>query len=171
MLVVLLTVPHDLHATGEKVVLFLQNRSVVIGELLCVRDSELVLATKVGCSDEELGSDTNLWVSVLTRDIREIKVKGRSYVMTGVALGAGAGLAIGAVIALAQPRPENSFASFAYNQEALGIILGSVACGLFIGGTFGEVASFGDKIIVPERREDFAKLNELARFPKKSRGS
>lgn len=127
VLTFLLHVPLCLHASGSKVVLFLENRSVVIGELLCVRDSELVLATKMGCSDEELRTNASLRVFVSTRDIQEVKVKGRSYVMTGVAIGAGAGLAVGIGIALTQPREGGFLSSMINGQRAIGVIAGSIA--------------------------------------------
>ena len=169
VLTVLLHAPQCLLASGSKVVVFLRNNSVVIGELLSVRDSELVLATRMGCSDEGLTSNERVRVLVSKRDIQEVKVEGRSYVMTGIAIGGGAGLVVGLGIALAQPTPDQKGlgsigASLEHRQNVFSILVGSFACGLFVGGVAGEAASSGDKIIVTERAGDFVALKKFARF-------
>ena len=87
--------------------------------------------------------------------------------MTGAAIGAGAGLTVGVAIALAQPREDERGwgsigAPLEHGQKVLGIIAGSVACGLFIGGALGEVTSSGDKFIVSEYS---TALKRFARFP------
>jgi hypothetical protein len=160
----LLQIPGFLYAGGDKVVLFLQNRSVVIGELLSVREQELVLSTNVGWTDEELSRNPGPICCVPKDDIREVKVKRPSYKTLGIGIGAIAGCVVGAVIA-ASNRSPSPMAPGVNPGEFLAIAGGSAVVGGIAGAWLGMSISNGDIIAVTAERRGFALLRGYARFP------
>ena len=165
-LVLLLHVPQCIRAEGGKIVVTMQNKNTIVGELLSVRERELVISKREGYSDDVLSKESWLLRRVPTGEIREVKVNGESYVTTGIGIGSIAGLVAGIAIASSQ-RSEGLVGRYVGNEgELIGILAGSAAAGALVGGLVGLAFSRSDVDAVTVDKRDFNLLKRFARFPK-----
>ena len=134
-------------------------------ELRSVRDSELIVY-----GERETYHDTTSWTgeqlrTIRNADIQYVVVKGESKVGpalgTGILIGAGAGLLMGAF----SGDDEKGFVSFTAGQKALalGAVLGTV--GAVIGLIAGATESTSDQTFVPLPDGDLSVLRPFTRYP------
>lgn len=139
-------------AQGTQVVVLLQNKNEVKGELLFVRENALVLATEKLKRRPEPGVKPEGLVVIKNEDIQTVTLKGKSRVFkfarTGFMIGGVAGIIAG---------ERNSDES---RLAAMGDRLLFGAGGAAVGAIVGLLASPKDKTLI----EDFTALKYLARF-------
>lgn len=135
---------------AEDVVVQLSNGSTIEGKLLSVRDSAIVL---------DRGGTYKMWdkdrkergiVVVLFRDIRLVKVEGRSYLVEGAAIG----LACGYLLGAAAHSPPSTLHGVA-----------GVFPGLLVGFTVGAIISPADAVIGETSPDGFGALRKFATYP------
>jgi uncharacterized protein YcfJ len=158
-LMLLLCLPQCVRAEGRKIVLTMQNKNTIVGELLSVRDHEIVIAKREGYSDDVLSKESWLLRRVPRGEIREVKVYGESHVTTGIGIGSIVGLVAGIAIASGTKVEIGDYG------KGIGIVAGSVAGGALVGGLVGLAFSRSDVDAVTVDKRDFTSLKRFARFP------
>jgi hypothetical protein len=162
-------------AHAKEIVILLSGGSELRAELLSVRDSAIVICLKVDVSNDELLRNPRLATVLPFQRVDRIKMEGKSYVITGLLLGAlGGGIAgglIGSQVTTESERNPDFFTTvFVAPVErtahtATGILVGGLG-GLLLGAMIGGGASTPETILDPRGRGQREVLREFARFPR-----
>ncbi len=155
----------------------ISHQGTVSGEILAVRDSSVVMATRCGLSESELLENPNQIVVISNARIVMVRVPGTSHVVMGMGVGLVLGSVTGCLIGYSkevnvQPKKNDIFGCQAESEEetekegnaANGALIGALA-GTAVGAAVG--ASIGERekvYIAPEGPRDFGMLKSLARY-------
>lgn len=147
---------------GAEVVLLLNNKTEIEGELLSVRDSALIICTEYSATEEELANSVYPVILVRNNEIQEITIEGNSYVWWGIGIGYLTGAIIGYL--LGQTGATNDNTDQAFSGLGGGILGGLI--GLAAGGGIGYAFSTEEFVLqeIPSGY-DFYFLKPFARYP------
>lgn len=150
----------------EEVEVTLSGDVKVKGEILAVRESSIVMATRFGLSEEELMQNPKQIVVVRNERIAKVETPSSSYiglgVLGGLAVGCGAGCAIGSE--MVKQEKNDILGCNALAEQSNNMIAGSMIGGL-AGTAVGAVvgAAVSEKgIVITGASAD--KLKALARY-------
>ncbi len=135
------------------------------GELLSVRQAELLLLTRTDAEDDSLPHYVSQIKRVPVNDIAHLHVDGQSRVIEGMGGGFALGAVMGGGIGFLTGDDESGFIRFTAGEKALiGGIAGG-AFGLIIGTIAGISSSRGGADIDHPQQTDLADLKSKSRFP------
>jgi hypothetical protein len=162
-------------ARAKEIQILLKNRTELSVELLSVRDSALVVCRIPDVTDNLLRSNPRLAILLPLESIDRIRMEGKSYVVTGLVLGAlGGGIAGGVIGAAVKTESERSNSSFGAVLVApiekgantlSGVLIGGLV-GLLVGTAIGGGASTPEMALNPQSRGEMGLLREYARYPR-----
>jgi len=165
-----------------EVVLTLINGEEFSGEILSVRDRTVILSTIYGASEDMLERMIHKVIAMELDSIKQLKVRGKSYVVTGMGVGGGIGALTGGVIGVTQEIPaiqnNNSRESWDYSIDPVGCggwlgkklengVLGcaiGTGVGMFLGASVGAAFSGRDSILLLPTAIDAITLKTLSRY-------
>lgn len=163
LLVVFSTGP--LLARGSRVTVSLTNTQIVKGELLSVRDSSLVIATKQYTEYSINPNDRSRIAVIKFQDIDSVTTPGHSWRIWGAGLGYFSGAILGAVVANSPTSTgDASQISEALNRTLIGMAIGS-GVGVTAGYVLGDMASVDEATVTPTQPSGFLLLKEHSRYP------
>lgn len=146
-------------AKGKKVTIACAD-SVMVGELLSVRDTELVITSLLWESERQIRKHPESIRVLRLKDIDTIRLAGESHAVDGLKVGALVGLVVGAKIGSnEEPNPGVK----AFSAELHGV-LGMVP-GLLAGALVGGFIVSHDETFDPADMEQMKMLREAARYP------
>ena len=139
------------------------------GELLTLREDEIILSLKPGASEKALQENPMLLIRVPKESIRGIEIEGHSHVGEGIAIGAAVGLISGIVIGSSSTHETSAFGNIFEPAEIeaytlTGGVIGLIGGG-FIGGIIGEASSSKDEYINLPNPRVYGTLHRFAALP------
>ena len=162
-------------AQAKEVLILMRDGREVRVELLSVRDSALVICPLIDVSADVLQGNPRVATVVPLGSIDRVKVEGKSYVVTGLLLGAlGGGIAGGLIGSAVTTEPEQKHDVVGTilitpveraGNTLTGVLVGGLG-GLLVGGLIGGGASTPESVLDPRVRGDREALRELSRFPR-----
>lgn len=159
---------------GEIRILFADGKEATV-ELLSVRDSAIVISRIPQNGEVASRIDPDLVTLVPFGKIDRIRVEGKSYVVTGLLLGAAGGAVIGGIIGGSQKTESEErndislmfIAPVEHGANTLtGVLIGGLG-GLLLGAAIGGGASSPEAIIDPGNTGSIEQLRAEARYPRK----
>ena len=107
---------------GAEITLSLKNGKELNGELLSVRDSTITICTEYSTTEKELANLNHPTITIQNNEIKELNIKGSSYIWAGIGYGALGGALIGAIVGYAIAVEEKSFGVEILGGGVIGII-------------------------------------------------
>ncbi len=153
LLFALASTASELFASGRGIQLLMKDSSSVGGEILFVRDSELLLSKQLGASKKELERDSSLIAVIRFRDIRGGVLAGNRHILDGAGIGAAAGAVVGGFIGSASVHEDPSGSS-EQAWEKWGTTIAGGFLGLISGLAIGFIV--GANIVTGEQAIDIA---------------
>ena len=156
------------NSSGKIITAFDTSGKGIRGELLTLREDEIILSLKPGASEKALRENPMLLIRVPKESIRAIEIEGHSHVGEGIALGAAVGLISGIVIGSSSTHETHTIGDIfqpvetATNALAGGVI--GLIGGGFIGGIIGEASSSKDEYIDLSNPRVYGTLHRFVRY-------
>ena len=156
-------------AIGAEVTLLLGDGKKINGELLSVRDSNIIMCSEYAATEKELASLQYPIHTIRIDEILEITLEGTNYRWIGYGIGAVVGLGLAALVAesVTSQSTKGDMEEGFGNACGAGLLgIGIVALVTYIGGFWGTSASTDD-VTFNEIPPDYKllPLNPLCRYP------
>jgi hypothetical protein len=150
-------------ASGRKVSITLKDSSSITGELLAVRDSNLIINRELWVSEQKLQSNhDSLTIVPFTSAVR-IHVAGHRNSWVGAGVGLAAGMGVGAFMGYHVSTSNSNWSSDRGFNAVVGSLMG-ILPGFFSGMIVGAFVETDERDIDPRDKVEMGLLSKHARY-------